>query len=170
MGASKPKMNYADMSAYNMNLGKKVYSPDTKMPQFSTEAPKIDYKGSGSKPSWQDVATFTARGLAPLAGGQRKAGDTFGAANQRNYERLVGGGSATDTGEGVSVITPGAPMMPMMPGYMQAQGGQGEKSTGQRLAGGAGGALSGAVAGSKIMPGIGTAVGGVLGGIGGFFG
>lgn len=168
MGASKPKMNYADMSAYNMNLGKKVYSPDTKMPQFSTEPPKIDYKGSGSKPSWQDAANAAARGLAPLAG-RRKAGDTFGAANQRNYERLVGGGSATDTGEGVSVIQPGAPMMPMMPGYMQAQGGQGEKSTGQRIAGGAMGALSGAATGSAFGP-VGTVVGGALGGLGGLFG
>ena len=60
-------------------------------------------------------------------------------------------------------------MMPMMPGYMQAQGGQGEKSTGQRIAGGAMGALSGAATGSAFGP-VGTVVGGAIGGLGGLFG
>ncbi len=48
--------------------------------------------------------------------------------------------------------------------------GAGDRSTGQRLAGAATGALQGAATGSQILPGWGTAIGAGLGALGGFLG
>lgn len=160
MGASKSKpVDYVAMAGNQ--YGAKAFDQGQKMPKFDTTPPKIDYKTSGSGTSARDIAGTLARGLAPIAGGQRKAGDTFDEANRRNYERLIGGGGGvSDTGEGVSVIQPGAPMVPVM--FGQQQGGQEEKSTGQRIAGGLVGGLGGFATGGPI--------GAAAGALGGFFG
>ena len=95
-----------------------------------------------------------------IAAYSRMAAQPFGGAGLAGRQFTLGDGSLTqinpDTFEPIVIPGGGA--------------GVAGRSTGQRIAGAATGALSGAAAGSKILPGVGTAIGAGIGLLGGLFG
>ena len=193
MGASKPTNKFAPLASKNygqlsgpapsfgsapsLNIGEKISSPMNN--PFAGKATSgnigflegaranIDYgQMENKKKNWQEAATVFGNRLQDLGG----VGGRLGAAQRRVGEISQGygnfGGRSEQVGEGMYMYTPDR-MGPLVIGGGAAPE---ERSTGQRIAGAAGGALTGAAAGSKLMPGVGTAIGGALGGISGFFG
>tara|TARA_B100000085_G_scaffold74176_1_gene66673 strand:- start:28 stop:537 length:510 start_codon:yes stop_codon:yes gene_type:complete len=105
-------------------------------------------KAGGFKPYDEDKEYMKSLMNRPFGGG----------AIPGSTQRLAGGLTMSLPPAFEPIITPGG------------GGGYQGRSTGQRIAGVAGGALSGAAAGSAIAPGIGTAIGAGIGALGGLFG
>ena len=116
-------------------------------------------------------SSFANTVLGPFTG-QRKAGDGMAEYYKDLARRPFGGGKSSGRSEtladgSLTALYPDSFEPIIFPGG--GGGAVGGRSTGQRIAGAATGALSGAAAGSKILPGWGTAIGAGIGALGGLF-
>ena len=121
--------------------------------------------GSGGSGDWSKGAQFLGSFLSKMGGSDE---DKYRSQAEQFGPRSLGypmGGSGGRILDNLGVIFPQQAAPLYIPGVVDLGG----KSTGQRIAGGLGGALSGAAAGAPLGP-FGIAAGALIGGFGGAMG